>query len=197
MRTAIMTLILFVISSISVYAENINICLPEQIVPTKSLTIGNTGVVHFNNKTTHVADAKINYMTTNIFQKSQILYLTNLSVMESSLAVAYRNGMWILFHDNGSFAPTKNDYVATAIFHDENGIAIGEHNTYTPIMEYKGYWKVDGRRGRIEDVDLYTTVGLIYIDEHDNLIITRDDTSEQMSISYSENGFSVKLIENE
>ena len=198
MRTVILAIMFVLFIAVPSYAgEGLDLCFPNGIRTVQKLRISNTGAIKYGNgHVTHVADTKINYRTTNIYQRGQILYLTNITNLDSSVAIAVKNNAWIIFHDNGSLLPRKGDYVATAIFHDSEGMAVGECNTYTPIMAYKGMLKIEGRRGRIEDVDLYTTVGLIYIDEYNNLVVTRDDTADQLIIHHDMDGFVVSIKKN-
>ena len=198
MRTVILSIMFVLFIAVPSYAsEGLDLCFQDGIQTVETLRITNTGEIKYGNgRVTHVADTKINYRTTNIYQRGQILYLTNLTNLDSSVAIAVKNNAWIIFHDNGSLLPRKGDYVATAIFHDSEGMAVGECNTYTPIMAYKGMLKIEGRRGRIEDVDLYTNVGLIYIDEHNDLVVTRDDTADQLVIHHDMDGFVVSIKKN-
>ena len=196
MRTFLFALVTLILSNTNVYAYayDINVCLPNQIVQTKHLSIDNTGGIHFNNKNVHIADVRINYDTINIFKRNDILYFTNISVSENSLAVAYKNGAWILFQDLGTISPTKGDPVATAIFHDKNGVATGEYESYKPIMSYRGMWKIGTHRADVADTDLWTTVGLVYIDEHNNLVVHQDDETFPLVIKHTDEGFTVDLV---
>lgn len=196
MRTALFTILSFLLSISTAFADSINVCSVDGIIPTEQVVIGPTGLIQFNKSQSHVADAKINFKNTNIYQRNGVLYLTNISTSDSSIAIVNKNGAWILFQDNGDFPPVKEDPLAVAIFHNKDGVAIGELETYAPMMEHNGSWKIDGHRGSVEDVDLYTSVGLLYINEHDNLVVTRDDTSDQLEIDYTPDGFTIKLIRN-
>lgn len=199
MRTFLFALVTLILSNTNVYAYayDINVCLPNKTVQAQRLSISDTGEVQFNHQKVHIADIKINHGEINIFQRNGILYFTNICENQNSLAVAYRNGAWILFQDLGSLAPTKGDPVATAIFFNKNSVSVGEYESYTPMTNYRGTWKIGSRRVNNEDVDIWTTVGLVYVDERNDFIIIQDDESLPLRVHHNGNGnFVVDVITN-
>lgn len=190
-----LAILTFSITNVYAYAYDINVCLPNKVEQTQRLMVTNTGEVQFNHQKVHIADIKINHGEINVFQRNGILYFTNICENQNSLAVAYRNGAWILFQDLGSLAPTKGDPVATAIFFNKDSVSVGEYESYTPITNYRGIWKIGSRRVNNEDVDIWTSVGLVYIDEHNDFVIIQDDESLPLRVHHNDdNNFVVDVI---